>query len=82
MPSICPECEEVGHKGLGIDCPKCWPPERELERIRKQRDHLEQLLDSAVGFLKQIVSRNGITPQGIQQIENWLKTIGHGSRRG
>ena len=36
----------------------------------------------AIDILRRIVARNGVTPQGVQQIEKWLKEHGAATRQG
>jgi hypothetical protein len=51
------------------------------ERLPSCVTKISEERDDAVTMLRQIVARNGVTPQGVKQIEDWLKEIGESSRR-
>lgn len=73
VPSICPDCEAAGHKGLGIDCPKCWPADRD-EKLRKA------MLKAIESMLRDVAMRCGVaaTPDWmrgeIERIANLLRS--------
>ena len=33
IPTCCDECQEDGHNGLSLDCPKCFQPDQSVTRI-------------------------------------------------
>ena len=72
VPSICPECEDAGHTGLGIDCPKCFQPGRKLiDAYQKEIDRLKSIIDrdrtglaNALNAVRQVAKSYGWIPAG------------------